>query len=538
MAGDGLTRGLSEMWRSVVLYLPSVVVFLVILVIGYLLARLARTVTAKTLRRAGFDRAVQRGPAGRLLRPGAPSATDVCARLAFFVVLLFALQLAFGVFGPNPASDLINALLGWLPQVFVGIVIVVVTAAIAGAAHDLILAVLGGLGYARVLAKAVAAVIVTLGVIAGLDQVGIATSVTRPLLVTILATVAGVIIVGVGGGLIRPMQQRWEGWLDRAAAESAAIREQARAYAEERARQSAAKPSTSEEPPPPAAPSPEASPGPEAPAAPLVVADDRSSPPAADHTRPAEVRADTDARGGPREPWKPAEELRDGHFPAPAHGNADASGQAYSSGGGVARSADPGHGSGNRDLPDDAEELAWEARWAEEERRSREQDGDETQVIIASPAGSSDGERTTDLHPEERTTDLYADERTTDLHADEPTTALDTVLLSSDGAETTLLTPGVRPARSPAPADNSGSEPTTVLTAGPSTDEVTVIRSPGTESGLQIVDDSGEERTQVVPLPPSRSEPERQPGEGGADRASPAVATTPSHDDAADPDRT
>jgi hypothetical protein len=239
MTGDGLSRGLSDMWRSVVLFLPSALVFLAILIAGYLLARLARVVTAKTLRRVGFDRAVRRGPAGRLLKPGAPSATDVCARLAFFVVLLFAMQLAFGLWGPNPAGDLINALISWLPQVFVAIVIVVVTAAIAGAAHDLILAVLGGLGYARFLAKGVAAFIVTLGVIAGLDQIGIATSVTRPLLITVLATVAGVIIVGVGGGLIRPMQQRWQSWLDVAATESAVIRAQARAYTEERARRAA-----------------------------------------------------------------------------------------------------------------------------------------------------------------------------------------------------------------------------------------------------------------------------------------------------------
>ncbi|GGM96923.1 hypothetical protein FHR83_000130 [Actinoplanes campanulatus] len=529
MAGDGLSRGLSEMWRSVVLYLPSILVFLVILVVGYLLARLARTVTAKTLRRAGFDRAVQRGPAGRLLRPGAPSATDVCARLAFFVVLLFALQLAFGIFGPNPASDLINALLGWLPQVFVGIVIVVVTAAIAGAAHDLILAVLGGLGYARVLAKAVAAVIVTLGVIAGLDQVGIATSVTRPLLVTILATVAGVIIVGVGGGLIRPMQQRWEGWLDRAAAESAAIREQARAYAGERARQAAEQPS-------PAPSSPSAAAEPPAPPAAAPVSASPASPSPAVSSPEASPRA-----GAAATPFVGA----DDRLAPPA---ADGAGRTYS-GGGAARSADPGRGGENRHSPDDTEELAWEARWAEEERRIREQDGDETQMISASPAGPGDDERTTGPHPDERTTDLhadgpttalysgerttdlYSDERTTDLYGGEPTTDLGTALVSPP-AETTILTPGVRPGPSPArvvPDDEatvpgfpaggpSGAEPTTVLTAGPGADEVTVIRSPGPESGLQIVDGAGEERTQVVPLPAHDDDPTTETRPGGTGR--------------------
>jgi hypothetical protein len=57
--------------------------------------------------------------------------------------------------------------------------------------------------------------IVALGVIAALNQLGIAVSVTMPVLITVLATVAGVIVIGVGGGLVRPMQQRWEGWLNK-----------------------------------------------------------------------------------------------------------------------------------------------------------------------------------------------------------------------------------------------------------------------------------------------------------------------------------
>jgi hypothetical protein len=80
-------------------------------------------------------------------------------------------------------------------------------------------------------------------VIAALNQVGVATTVTTPVLIAILATVAGVIIVGVGGGLIRPMQQRWEGYLStaereaprlKAHAESApSVRDQARSAAQD-----------------------------------------------------------------------------------------------------------------------------------------------------------------------------------------------------------------------------------------------------------------------------------------------------------------
>ncbi|MFI7374465.1 hypothetical protein ACIBSW_30680 [Actinoplanes sp. NPDC049668] len=240
MTGPDLSDALSDMWSSVLLFVPIALAFIAILIVGYVLARIARTVVGKTLRRVGFDRAVERGAIGRALG-GRVEPSDLCAKIAFYAVLLFALQLAFGIWGPNAVSDLLTALVAWLPRAFVAIVIIVVAAAIGGAVRDLIGSALGGLPYGRVLAQAAYWLIVALGVIAALEQVQIATAVTQPVLIAVLATVAGVLIVGVGGGLIRPMQQRWEIWLERAGAESAAIREHARNYADERARAAAEK---------------------------------------------------------------------------------------------------------------------------------------------------------------------------------------------------------------------------------------------------------------------------------------------------------
>ena len=146
-------------------------------------------------------------------------------------MLLFTLQFAFGVWGPNAISDLIRGVVAWLPRAFIAIVIVVVAAAIANAVRDLVSGALGGLSYGKVLADLVAVFILALGVIAALNQVGIATTVTTPVLIAVLATVAGILIVGVGGGLVKPMQSRWDGWLDRAAEESRAVQEHRRARA-------------------------------------------------------------------------------------------------------------------------------------------------------------------------------------------------------------------------------------------------------------------------------------------------------------------
>ncbi|GAA2498583.1 hypothetical protein Ahu01nite_037270 [Winogradskya humida] len=235
MSGSELSDALSDMWRSVLLFIPAALAFVAILIIGWLLARLVRTVVAKALSRVGFDRAVERGPIGRALGDRIKP-SELCAKIAFYAVLLFALQLAFGIWGPNAVSDLLTSLVSWLPRAFIAIVIIVVVAAIGGAARDLISSALGGLAYGRLLAQVAYWLIVALGVIAALDQVQIATTVTQPVLIAVLATIAGVVIVGVGGGLVRPMQQRWDTWLERASEESAVIREHARTYSDEKAR--------------------------------------------------------------------------------------------------------------------------------------------------------------------------------------------------------------------------------------------------------------------------------------------------------------
>src|SRR5262245_10469278 len=106
----------------------KVIIFLVIMAVGWLVARWIRKALAGLLRRVCFDRAVERGGLDRMLV--SYTASNLTARLVEFGFLLFVLQLAFGIFGPNPVSDLIAAVIRWLPKLFIAVVIVVVAAAI------------------------------------------------------------------------------------------------------------------------------------------------------------------------------------------------------------------------------------------------------------------------------------------------------------------------------------------------------------------------------------------------------------------------
>ena len=149
------------------------------------------------------------------------------SKIIYYTLVLFVLQFAFGVFGPNPVSDLLAGIIGFLPKIIVAIIIIVIAAAVAAAVKGLISNTLGGLSYGKLLGNIVAVFILFIGATAALNQIDVATTVTTPILIAVLAIIAGVIIVGAGGGLIKPMQHRWEAMLSKAEAEAPKIQQHA-----------------------------------------------------------------------------------------------------------------------------------------------------------------------------------------------------------------------------------------------------------------------------------------------------------------------
>ena len=63
--------------------------------------------------------------------------------VVFWLVFLITLQLAFGIWGPNPISDLLEGLIAYLPNVIVAVVIMVIAAVIARVLTDVLTPTLG-----------------------------------------------------------------------------------------------------------------------------------------------------------------------------------------------------------------------------------------------------------------------------------------------------------------------------------------------------------------------------------------------------------
>lgn len=215
-----LGQSLQNLINTIAHAIPKIAVFLLILIVGGFIAWLIGRLIAKGLQRIGFNRFAERGAVGQALSRGRWDAGTLVGKIIYYMILLFVLQMAFGVFGPNPISVLLTAVVAWLPKAIVAIAIIIIASAIAKVVKDLINGAIGGLSYGPFLAGAASAVVIILGVIAALNQADIATTVTEPVLIAGLATVAAIVAIGVGGGLVRPMQSRWERILDSAERET------------------------------------------------------------------------------------------------------------------------------------------------------------------------------------------------------------------------------------------------------------------------------------------------------------------------------
>lgn len=208
--GHALINGLSSGLATFANFIPRLLGFLIILLIGWLIAKGLSKLVGLILSRIGLQNILRRAGLDRLTSRVNFDVGALIVKLVYYFVFLIVLQYAFSAFGPNPVADLLNSIVTFLPKVIVAIILVIVAAAIAKVVKDLLLTVLAGRDFAPTIGNIVYAVIIALGVIAATNQIGIGSIITGPILIAVLATAGGIMVVGVGGGLIKPAQARWE----------------------------------------------------------------------------------------------------------------------------------------------------------------------------------------------------------------------------------------------------------------------------------------------------------------------------------------
>lgn len=219
--------GIAAAVATVAAFLPKLLAFIVVFIIGYLVAKMVEKAIDAALERVGFDRLVERGGVKKVLSKSKYDASSLLSKVVYYLVMLFVLQLSFGIFGSNPVSDMINRIVFYLPNVFAAGLIVIIGSAIAAAVADLVKAATGSLPYGTALAAAASIAILVLTGFAAADQLNIAPVIVTGLFYAMLAVVVGVLVVALGGAGIQPMREYWTRLLAAIQQEAPRVAEQA-----------------------------------------------------------------------------------------------------------------------------------------------------------------------------------------------------------------------------------------------------------------------------------------------------------------------
>ena len=104
LASFSVSTSFQNLLDTVFHAIPKILVFLLILVIGWLVAKALERIVIMILHRVKFDHFVERGVVGQALARSNSDATTLIAKIVYYAILLVTLQMAFGVWGANPIS--------------------------------------------------------------------------------------------------------------------------------------------------------------------------------------------------------------------------------------------------------------------------------------------------------------------------------------------------------------------------------------------------------------------------------------------------
>jgi hypothetical protein len=185
--------------------LPRLILALLLLVVGYFVARFAKFVVVKGLRAGNFHVLTERAGMDGFLRDGGVNAdtTEIIGLLFYWVVIIAALVVGFNGLGLNYITDLLVKVLLFVPKVLVAMLILAFGAYFARFIGNAVCAYAKKLHLqdAELLGRLAQYALVTFVVLIALDQVNIGGEIVRQ---TFLIVLAGVVLAlalafGIGG---------------------------------------------------------------------------------------------------------------------------------------------------------------------------------------------------------------------------------------------------------------------------------------------------------------------------------------------------
>lgn len=203
LAAIKISDSIQTAFDSFFAFLPNLLAFLVILVIGFIVAKIVSGIVKKVGEKAGLDKALHESDAKQYVDRVMPDASPSAAigKVFFYIIFVFVLTAAIGALKIPAVTTFMNQVLAYLPNVIAAIVIFVVAAAVAGAVAGGVAKLLGDTPTGKVVATAVPSLVMLIAVFMILNQLKIAPAIVQITYTALLGAVAlaSALAFGLGG---------------------------------------------------------------------------------------------------------------------------------------------------------------------------------------------------------------------------------------------------------------------------------------------------------------------------------------------------
>ena len=193
--GRSLTQGLNAILGA----LPALIGALLILVIGYIIAKVLQGITTRVLKSVGFEGWMEKGGIKQFFDRSQTSQTPVSilGKLVFWLVFFIAISMAVDTLGITAISDVLAQFIAYIPQLIAAVLILVLATLLANFVSGIVRGATGSS-----IAGSVAQYgIIVFAVFAALTQMGIAEELIAPTFLILLGSVAlaAALAFGLGG---------------------------------------------------------------------------------------------------------------------------------------------------------------------------------------------------------------------------------------------------------------------------------------------------------------------------------------------------
>ena len=205
---DGLSEGLVNAGETILSFLPKLIGALIILVVGWLVARLIQKAFQRLFKTVGLDALLQRAGLADRLEAAGYKASHLASRAIYWIAMLLVFLLTAEALDVEYFSDILTGLIGYLPLVVVAIVMVIVSAALGAFLAELS-APWSQERHIRWLPATARWMVIGFGVFAALNTLNIAEEIVNTLFIALVGTVGASLVIAFGVGGISAAKECW-----------------------------------------------------------------------------------------------------------------------------------------------------------------------------------------------------------------------------------------------------------------------------------------------------------------------------------------